>query len=117
MSDELKNIPGKEDDDEQERLLDYLHHNMSDESQHAFERKMEDDEFMSDAVEGLQEVKNQQHLQLLIQQLNNDLKKQTSKKKKRKSQRKIKEQPWVYFTIILLLFLIIIAFIVIKRFT
>lgn len=115
MSDEPKNIPGK-DDKEQERLLDYLHHNLSDESQHAFERNMEEDEFMSDAVEGLQEIKNQQHLQSLVQRLNNDLKKQISKKKKRKSQRKINEQPWVYFTIILLLLLIIIAFIVIKRF-
>lgn len=116
MSDELKHIPNQNKDIEQEKLLDYLNRNMSDEAQHEFEKKMSDDEFMFDAVEGLEEVKDKKQLELLVHQLNNELKKQVDKKKQRKEKRRIKEQPWVYFTIVLLLLLIIVAYLVIKRF-
>jgi ABC-type bacteriocin/lantibiotic exporter with double-glycine peptidase domain len=117
MSDEKKDIlSGLNKDIEQEKLLEYLNRNMSDEAQHAFEKQMNEDEFMYDAVEGLEEVKNKQHLELVVQQLNNDLKKQVERKKKRKQKRKLREQPSVYFAVILILLLTVIAYLVIKRF-
>ena len=113
MSDEL-NKPDKKDLEQD--LLGYLHGKMSDQEQHAFEQQLNEDEFLNDAAEGLEGLKNKKDLSLLVMQLNSDLKKQIDKKKKQKEKRKITGQPMVYLTIILLLLLITIAFVVIKNF-
>ena len=76
---------------------------------------MAGDEFINDAVEGLEQFKNKQKLSLLVDQLNSDLKKHTAKKKKQKEKRKLKDQPWLYITILILLLLIIIGFVLIKK--
>ena len=77
---------------------------------------MADDEFMNDAVEGLEKFKNKKDLTLIVQQLNAELKKQTQKKNLKKEKRKLKEQPLLYFTIALLLILIVISFVLIKKY-
>ncbi|CAN5896769.1 hypothetical protein BH11BAC4_BH11BAC4_09160 [soil metagenome] len=116
MSDEQKDILANLNKDiEQEKLLQYLNRNMSANEQHAFEKQMNDDEFMNDAVEGLQALENKNDLSSVVQQLNADLKRQLEKKKKRKDKRKLKEQPWVYFSVLLILLLIIITYLVIKK--
>ncbi len=116
MSEELKDILSNLNKDiEQEKLLQYLNRNMTDAEQHDFEKQMNEDEFMNDAVEGLQSVENKNNITGLVQQMNTELKKQLDKKKKRKQKRKLTEQPWIYFSIILLLLLIIAAFLVIKK--
>lgn len=116
MSDELKDILSNLNKDiEQEKLLEYLNRNMSDEEQHAFEKQMNEDEFMNDAVEGLQSIENKNNLSLLVQELNTNLKKQLDKKKKRKEKRKYKQQPWIYYSIILILLLILVAWLVIRK--
>jgi len=116
MSDDLKDILSNLNNDiEQEKLLDYLNKKLSAADAHELEKQMADDEFMNDAVEGLEKFTNKKDLSLLVQQLNDDLKKQTKKKNLKKEKRKLKEQPWLYFTIILVLLLAIIAFVVIKK--
>lgn len=114
MSNELndKNLPGKNPD--HDKLLDYLNRTMPDEEQHDFEKNMSEDEFMNDAVDGLESLKNK-HLDLVITQLNNDLKKNLEKKKNRRNQRIIKEPSGIYFAVILIILLIIIAYVVIKQ--
>ena len=59
MSDELKDIlsnlnPGTE----QDKLLQYINRKLTDEEKHALEKNMANDEFMNDAVEGLEQVNN-----------------------------------------------------------
>jgi len=116
MSDELKDILSNLNNDiEQEKLLQYINQHMSDADQHAFEKQMNDDEFMNDAIEGLQSLENKNNISAIVQQMNADLKKQLDKKKKRKQKRKLNEQPWTYYSIVLLLLLILIAYIVIKK--
>lgn len=110
MSEE-KNI---QPDDQSGKLPGYLSGKMEDAEQHAFERSMEDDPFLADAVEGLQSLP-QNNISNIVQQLNSDLKKQVQKKKSRRNKRKLQEQPWLYFTIILLLILIVVAYLVISR--
>lgn len=117
MSDELKNILSNLNKDiEQEKLLDYLNKKLSASEAHELEKQMADDEFMNDAVEGLEEFKNKKDLSLYVQQLNNDLKKQLDKKKQRKEKRKLKEQPWLYFSIVLLLVLIVVCFVLVRKY-
>lgn len=116
MSNNKKDILSNLNKDiEQEKLLQYLNRNMSDAEQHAFEKQMNDDEFMNDAVEGLQSIEDKKKIGVLIQQLNGGLKKQLKKRKDGKQKRKIAEQPMLYFSIILILLLIITAYLVIKK--
>jgi hypothetical protein len=116
MSDDLKDILSNLNKDiEQEKLLQYLNRKMSDAEQHSFEKQMNDDEFMNDAVEGLEAVDNKNNIAGLVQQMNADLKKQLDKKKKRKDKRRLVEQPWIYFSVVLLLLLIVITYLVIKK--
>jgi anti-sigma factor RsiW len=117
MSDDLKDILSNLNKDiEQEKLLDYLNKNLSADEAHEVEKQMADDEFMNDAVEGLENFKNKKDVSLMVQQLNSELKKQTAKKKARKEKRRLKDQPWLYITIVILLLLIIIAYVVIKKY-
>jgi len=117
MSDDLKDILSNLNNDiEQEKLLDYLNKNLSAAEAHELEKQMADDEFMNDAVEGLENFKDKKNLTSLVEQLNRDLKKQTEKKKLKKEKRKLKDQPWLYITIVTLLLLVIIAYVVIKKY-
>ena len=116
MSDNLKDILSNLNKDiEQEKLLDYLNKNLTAAEAHELEKQMADDEFMNDAVEGLENFKNKKDVSLIVEQLNKDLKKQTAKKKLHKEKRKLKEQPWLYITIVTLLLLAVIGYIVIKK--
>ena len=117
MSDDLKDILlNLNKDIEQDKLLDYLNKNLSATEAHEVEKQMADDEFMNDAVEGLEHFENKKDLSLIVQQLNSELKKQTAKKKLKKEKRKLKEQPWLYITIVTFMLLIIIAYVVIKKY-
>lgn len=117
MSDELKDILSNLNKDiEQEKLLDYLNKKLSAGEAHELEKQMADDEFMNDAVEGLEEIKNKKDLSLYVEQLNQDLKKQLDKKKKRREKRKLQDQPWIYFAIVLLLVLIVVCFVLVKKY-
>lgn len=116
MNNELKNILSNSNKDiDNQKLMDYLSGKLSAEEKHEIEREMADSDFVNDAVEGLEEVKNKKELSNFVDQLNNDLHKQLEKKKKRKQKRALKDQPWLYLAIVLLLLLIIIGFIVIKK--
>jgi hypothetical protein len=117
MSDDLKNILNNSNKDiDNQKLMDYLSKQLSKQDSHDLEKMMADDEFMNDAVEGLEQFSNVKKLPLSVEQLNRDLQKQLAKKKSRKEKRTIKDQPWVYFTIILLLVLTIICFLIVKKY-
>jgi len=117
MSDDLKDILSNLNKDiEQDKLLDYLNKKLSAAEAHDVEKQMADDDFMNDAVEGLEQFKNKKDLTSLVEQLNRDLKKQTEKKKLKKEKRKLQDQPWLYITIVTLLLLVIISFILIKKY-
>jgi hypothetical protein len=117
MSEDLKDILSNLNKDiEQEKLLDYLNKNLSAAETHEVEKQMADDEFMNDAVEGLEHFKNKKNISLLVEQLNNELKKQTEKKKKQKEKRKLRDQPWLYISIVILLLLVVISFVLIRKY-
>lgn len=117
MNNELKDILSNLNKDiEQEKLLDYLNKKLSASEAHEMEKQMADDEFMSDAVEGLEHFKDKKDVSLLVEQLNRDLKKQTTKKNLKKEKRKLKEQPWLYITLVILLLLVIVSYLVVKKY-
>ena len=71
MSDELKDILSNLNHDiEQDKLLDYLNKKLLAPQAHELEKQMAEDEFMNDAVEGLEKFNNKKELSLYVDQLN-----------------------------------------------
>ncbi len=117
MSDNLKDILNNSNKDiDNQKLMDYLSRQLSKQDSHDMEKLMADDEFINDAVEGLEQFSNKKNMTVSVEQLNRELEKQIAKKKSRKEKRKLKEQPWVYYTIILLLILIVICYVLVKKY-
>lgn len=116
MSENLKNILSHLSTDiDQETLLLYLQNKLSDEKKHEIEKILLESNFEDDAVEGLQQVKDKEQINYMIEALNRDLKKKLQKKKKFRDRMRIKGQPWLYISIIILLILIVLSYIVIRR--
>src|SRR5438045_1602668 len=74
-----------------QQLMDYLSNRLSKTENHEVEKNMAEDEFMNDAVEGLQIIENKKDMQAYVEQLNSDLKKQIAKNKKRKDKLRLKD--------------------------
>jgi restriction endonuclease len=100
---------------DQELLLQYLQGKLPEEKKHTIEKQLQQSEFEEDALEGLEEFKDKEQLQYMVEMLNRDLKKKTEKKKKRREKMRIKDQPWLYVSILILLLLIVICYLVIKK--
>jgi len=98
-----------------QKLMDYLSRKLSAQESHDLEKMMAEDDFINDAVEGLEQIGDTKKMTLSVEELNRELQKQIAKKKSRKEKRKLKEQPWVYFTIILLLLLVVVCYILVKK--
>lgn len=113
MSD-LKDILNEEDDLQNDDLLKYLHGDISKDDQHKVERQMADSDFVSDAVEGLQHVRNKRSIEQYVEELNHNLQKQVSAKKQRKEKRKLKDQPWILIAVVVVLSLCVLAYVVIR---
>ena len=117
MSENLKDILSHLSSEiDQETLLLYLQNKLSAEKKHEIEKKLLENEFANDAIEGLQEIKNKQQVAHIVEMLNRDLKNKLEKKKKRREKMRLKDQPWLYIVILIFILLIIISYIVIQRF-
>jgi hypothetical protein len=100
---------------DQETLLLYLQGKLSEEKKHEVEKKLMENEFANDAMEGLQEFRDKQQVSYTVEMLNRDLKKKLQKKKQRKEKMRIKDQPWLYIAILILILLIVLSYIFIHR--
>ena len=116
MRDNLKDILSHLSTEiDQETLLLYLQDKLSEEKKHEVEKKLLDNEFANDAMEGLQEFKDKQQVTYMVDMLNRDLKKKTEKKKQRREKLNLKDQSWLYISILIIIILIIISYLVIHR--
>lgn len=113
LKDILSNLSTEVD---QETLLLYLQGKLSAEQQHEVEKKMLNNEFASEALEGLHDFKDQQRLQILAEQLKKDLRKKTRRKKFYQEKRRIKLDGGVVLTIIVILVLIVISYFIIQEY-
>lgn len=100
---------------DQETLLLYLQGKLTGDKKHDIEKKLLDNEFAGEALEGLQQFKDKQQLSYTVELLNRDLKKKLERKKKRRQKLQLKDQPWLYITILILILLIVISYIIIRK--
>ena len=100
MKENIKNIlTNLSTDIDQEILLQYLQDKLSEEKKHEVEKQLLENEFASDAIEGLQQIKNKKDINIIIDQLNRDLKLKTAKKNQRRERIKLQDQPWMYISL------------------
>jgi hypothetical protein len=116
MNDDLLNILSNSNKDiDNQQLMDYLAGKLSGEPLHEVERLMADNEFVNDAIEGLQEIGNKKNLALYVEELNAAMHKNLQKKKLRREKRRVKEGPWGYLAILLIILLCIVAYLVVRK--
>ncbi|MEP7278790.1 MAG: hypothetical protein ABI813_09125 [Bacteroidota bacterium] len=99
-----------------QQLMDYLAGKLSEEEKHEVEMQLTASDFVSDAVEGLENISNKQEINVFVKQLNSDLHKKLSQKKTRKQKRKLLQQRWVFAAIILILALVIATLLMIVKY-
>ena len=115
MSDDLKDILSNLNNDiDQDKLLDYLNRQLSDKEQHELEKQLNDDPFMSDAMDGLAELHPKTDVSAMVQELNSGLNRQLRKKKKTKNF--FKQDTSLYYSIALILLLIVVGYVVVRMF-
>jgi len=117
MNKDLLNILLNSNKDiDNQQLMDYLAGKLSEEEKHAVEMQLAENDFMSDAVEGLEIVKNKRDINVFVDQLNRDLHKKLYSKKNKKQRRKAIQQRWTFAAIILILALLLAAWLMIVKY-
>ena len=111
----LKILSESNKDIDNQKLMDYLAGQLDQESSHQVEEMMSGDDFVNDAIEGLQRLDNQKRIENLVEQLNTDLQKKLQAKKARKDKRKLQEHPWIYYAIVLIILLGVAGWYVINK--
>ena len=116
MNNDLLNILSNSNKDiDNQKLMDYLSGKLPEHEKHEVEKWMAENDFATEAMEGLQNFSGKKNLEVYVEQLNKELNQYISKKKDRRTKKKIKEAPFVYLAIFVILFLVIIAWFVINK--
>jgi hypothetical protein len=116
MNKDLLNILANSNKDiDNQQLMDYLSGKLSGEALHELERSMAGDDFLNDAVEGLQQIGNKNNMQSYVDDLNAAMQKSLEKKKQRRLRRRLKDEPWAYLAVILVIILCVLGYIVIRQ--
>ncbi len=113
MADLRDILSDNEDHLNEGEVMRYLEGTLSEEDKYAFEKKMEISGFVNDAIDGLKTIKNKQHINDYVHQLNKNLEKQLALKKQRKEKRVIKYIPYIILTALVILIICIIGYVVI----
>jgi hypothetical protein len=103
-----------DDDLKGDELLRYVQGGLSGEDQHKVERQIADSEFVSDAMDGLQQVRDKKSIDQYVEELNRQLHKQVAAKKKRKQKRKLKEYPWITIAVLVVLGICLLTYVVMR---
>lgn len=99
---------------DEDRLLAYIEGKLPATEQHALEEILEADPFLSDAVEGLAEIKDKEQLRDIAAQINAQLKRQIqNRRKQRKAHTKLSDH-WGGIFVLVFLLLILLSWLVIK---
>lgn len=92
----------------EEQLLKYLNGSLNNDELHEFEKNMAESNLLNDAVEGLQNIKNNETIETHVLSLNSHLHQLTLANKKRKHNNK---KPQIFWIIIAIVFIVLICFI------
>jgi hypothetical protein len=116
MSDNLKDILSNSNKDiDNQQLMDYLSNQLSKAQTHEVETNMAEDQFLNDAVEGLQKIEPAEKINNYTIQLNQELQKIITKNKKAREKRRWKDSPAIYLVMLTILLLLVLCFFLLKK--
>ena len=116
MSEELfKILSNSNKDIDNQKLMDYISNKGNETDRFEIEANIADSDFLFDALEGLNTIKDSTKVAQLTDAINNDFKKQLIKKKGKRLKKSIMPETMIYFTIALILLLVIVGYILIRK--
>ncbi|MCX8019067.1 MAG: hypothetical protein N2747_01070 [Chitinophagaceae bacterium] len=99
---------------DQELLLRYLQGKLSESQKHEVEKQLLRDPFADEALEGLQQFRDKETIELLVEKLNRELKKKTEKRRRKFLKKPIHLPPWIYLAVIMILLLAVLSYLLIR---
>jgi hypothetical protein len=102
-------------DIDNQQLMDYLSGKLTGDALHEVEKSMAENEFLNDAMEGLQQLGPKKDIRSMVDELNAAMRQSLAKKKERRLRRRLKDDPWAYLAIILVLLFCILGYYIIHR--
>ncbi len=111
---DLKDILNEEEDPKNDDLLKYIQGDLSKDEQYEVEKQIASSDFASDAMDGLEQIRNKKSIDDYVDELNWQLQKQVSAKKQRKEKRKLKDNRWIVIAVVVVLGLCILGYAVIR---
>lgn len=116
MSDSWKDILSKLPGDiDPETFMKYLNGQLPDDQRHEVEKILLQNDFASEAMEGLQSMKRKENISSIVDHLNYDLRKKLIKKNFRRKKLPLKNQPWIYISLLIILLLIVLGYYLIHK--
>ena len=97
----------------EEQLMNYLEGKLSGEELEQMEKRIEDDAFVKDALEGLQQFSSNKKLDQYVRTLNQNLHQQLTAKKQKRWQRRLSSPAWLMMATIIILVLCMLAYVVV----
>lgn len=117
MDENLKDILSNLNPDiDQETLLLYLQGKLTTEQQHEVEKSLLEDDFEAEALEGLERFKDKHKLELLVDQLNRNLKKRTEKKRRFRETLNLRLEGWLLIAVVIILLLVILSYFIMHQY-
>lgn len=105
---------GESQNQDIEKILEYLKGSLSDEEIAQFKVRPPEDPFLREALEGLQTLENKENLPKMIRGLNQQLHHHLAHNKSRKRKKDLRFGDWIYWSIGIILLLAVAAFLVLR---
>lgn len=115
MNELLKILSNSNKDIDNQKLMDYLAGKLSGKEKHQVEEWMNENEFINDAIEGLQSLEQPLQASAYVEQLNRQLNTYLAQKNKRRTRKAAMHISWTVIAIILILVLAILGYLVIHK--
>lgn len=97
------------------QLLAYIEGSLPPEEQFRLEALLDQDPFLSDAVDGLSEIEDKAQLKMIAGQINAQLRKQIQSRRKHRRRRPRLDNHWGWIFVLVLLLLVLVSWLVIRQ--
>lgn len=115
MNELLKILSNSNKDIDNQKLMDYLAGKLSGKEKHQVEEWMSENEFVNDAIEGLQSLDQPLQASAYVEQLNRQLNSYLIQKNKRRKRKVAINLTWTIIALLLILVLAIVGYLVIHQ--
>jgi anti-sigma factor RsiW len=114
MNNDLLNILSNLKQVDNQKLIDYLEGKLSAQEKHEVEQMLVDADFESDALEGLEQLKDKGHLNATVARMNKELEAQLKKRRRKRRKKSLGIQQWLIIAVIIILLLATLSYYIIR---